>query len=69
MMNHIGISCRHMMNPHYLCLSHHLSCQGDMPMVEKTLAKNYKVSPELPSFLSLALFLTSGYVYNQARCI
>lgn len=46
MMNHIGISCRHTMNPHYLCLSHHLSCQGDMPMVEKTLAKNYKVSPE-----------------------
>lgn len=45
MMNHIGISYRRMMNLHYLCLSHHLSCQEDMFMVEKVLAKNYKVGP------------------------
>lgn len=44
-----------MMNPHYPCLSHHLSCQGDMPLVEKTLAKNCKVGFELPFFLSNSL--------------
>nr|CCQ43477.1 alternative protein RIMS1 [Homo sapiens] len=41
MMNRIGINFRHMMSLHYLCLSHHLSCQGDIFM-EKALAKSYK---------------------------
>ena len=40
------------MNLHYLCLNHHLSCQEDMFMVEKALAKNYKVGPNSINLLS-----------------
>lgn len=61
MMNHIGINYRHMMNPHYLCLSHHLSCPGDMSMVEKALAKNYKVGL---NSIALLFHLNMGIIYE-----